>query len=354
MTPRPRDLRRPLALATALCLLAAAGDAAAQPIPLTPAERTITISATGDITLGKRGTYPPGGAARLLREVRRFLHGGLVLGNLETVLGGTGPSKCGEGAANCYSFTAPEGDAAGLKRAGYTVLNLANNHANDYGTPGQARTIAALRRARLRWTGKPGQIAYVPVDGVRVALVGFAPYPWAQDLVDVAAARRIVRRAARQAQLVVVTMHAGGEGTDYRHVRPGSETYLGENRGDPWRFAHAVIDAGADIVIGHGPHVLRGLEWYRGRLIAYSLGNLSGYHTLGVSGITGVSAVLHATLRADGRFVSGSVVPLRLVGAGTPVYDSSHAAWPIVRALSRDDFGASAARLDPRGHIRPR
>ena len=119
----------------------------------------------------------------------------------------------------------------------------------------------------------PGEIAVLKVHGIRVAVIGFAPYPWAQSLTNVAAAKRLVARARKRADVVVVTMHAGGEGVAFEHVRPGTETFLGENRGNPLVFSHAVIDAGADLVVGSGPHVLRGIEWYRGRLIVYSLGN---------------------------------------------------------------------------------
>ena len=76
-------------------------------------------------------------------------------------------------------------------------------------------------------------------------------------------------------------IHAGAEGADQLHTPYGSQYYLGENRGNARAFAHAVIDAGASIVLGSGPHVIRGIERYRGRLIAYSLGNFVGYHTLG-------------------------------------------------------------------------
>ena len=112
---------------------------------------------------------------------------------------------------------------------------------------------------------------------IRVALVGFAPYPWARDPNDHAAARRLVREADAHADIVVVTMHAGAEGSSRGTTPRTTEHYLGENRGNVRAFAHAVVDAGADLVAGHGPHVLRGMEWYRGRLIAYSLGNFAGY-----------------------------------------------------------------------------
>ena len=111
--------------------------------------------------------------------------------------------------------------------------------------------------------------------GVGVALVGCAPYRWAQSLLDVRGTARLVRSAAKRADVVVVYMHAGAEGAAADHVSGGSETYLGEPRGNPAAFAHAMIDAGADLGLASGPHVLRGMEWYRGRLVAYSLGNLA-------------------------------------------------------------------------------
>ena len=320
-----------------------------RPRPQPPA--TVTIAAVGDITLGRTPSLPVGGAGAQLRGVRRPLTGDIVLGNLETTLATGGYARCVAGSAGCFTFRAPPEYARGLRRAGFTILNLANNHAYDFGASGQAETVAALDRAGLRHTGRPGEIAYVRVGRVRVAVVGFAPYRWAQSLLDLAAAQRLVRRAARRADLVVATMHAGAEGTAYTHVRVGSETYLGEPRGDVTAFAHAVVGAGADLVVGHGPHVLRGLEWYHGRLIAYSLGNFSSHHTLSVSGVLGVSAVLQVTLRRDGLLVHGHVVPVRLVGAGAPVVDRDHTAWPILRSLSRDDFGRHGVGVSRRGDL---
>ena len=329
LSPRPQPRPRP------------------QPQPLP----TVTLAAVGDITLGRTPSLPSGGVAAQLHGVRRPLRGDVVLGNLETTLADGGSARCITGSAGCFTFRAPPVYASGLRRAGFTVLNLANNHAYDFGASGQAETIAALDRAGLRHTGRPGEITYLRVGRVRVAVVGFAPYRWAQSLLDIAAAQRLVRTAARHADVVVATMHAGGEGSAYVHVRPGSERYLGEPRGDVIAFAHAVVAAGADVVIGHGPHVLRGLEWYRGRLNAYSLGNFSSYHTLSVSGVLGVSAILQVTLRRDGSLVRGHVVPVRLVGAGAPVVDREQAAWPVLRALSRKDFGRRAVGVSRRGDL---
>src|SRR5207249_2245260 len=159
------------------------------------------------------------------------------------------------------------------------------------------------------------------VGPTRVAILGFAPYPWAQSLLDIASAQRLVRAASASADIVIVTMHAGAEGSAHAHVRRGSEFYLGEKRGDVVAFAHAVVAAGADLVLGHGPHVLRGLEWYRGRLIAYSLGNFLGNGTLNATGLGGVSCVLRVSLAHDGALADARVVPIRLVPPGLPERD---------------------------------
>src|SRR5262249_13521708 len=154
------------------------------------------------------------------------------------------------------------------------------------GPAGIAETDAALAAAGLAWTGRPAQVTYLARGGVRIALLGFAPYGYGDGLLDIPGAVAQGRAAAARAQPVIVFLHAGAEGAAAQHVRPGMETYLGEERGDPVAFAHAVVDAGADLVLGSGPHVLRAMEWYRGRLIAYSHGNFAGYDTFGLDGVT--------------------------------------------------------------------
>ncbi|MDQ3865888.1 MAG: CapA family protein, partial [Actinomycetota bacterium] len=131
------------------------------------------------------------------------------------------------------------------------------------------------------------------------------------------------------------------------------ETYLGEPRGDLLAFAHGVVEAGADLVVGHGPHVLRGAEWYRGRLIAYSLGDFAGHHNFSVAGPLGTSAILRVTLRPDGSWIRGRLVATRLVGAGSPVFDPAGKAHEVVRSLSREDFGPGAVGVAPSGRLIP-
>ena len=312
-------------------------------------EGVVAIVATGDIVMGSTPNLPSDGGRSFFSDVQTDLAGDVVLGNLEGTLSTGGGSKCGKGSTNCFAFQTPPSYARWLRQSGFTVMNLANNHAFDFGAGGLRQTTDALAGVGLEWTGRPGQITVQKVGDIRVALVGFAPYPWAQSLTDIVAAKRLVRKAARSADVVVVTMHAGAEGSDRQHVKRGTERFLGENRGDSMRFAHAVVDAGADFVVGSGPHVLRGMEWYKGRLIAYSLGNFAGYKVFSLGGPLSTSGILRVTLRGDGKFETGRLVPTHLVGAGVPAIDPAEAAHGAVRTLSREDFGTRAVKISRDG-----
>ena len=309
----------------------------------------VAIVATGDIVMGSSPNLPPDGGRSFFSDVQTDLAGDVVIGNLEGTLSTGGSSKCGSESTSCFAFHTPPSYARWLARAGFTVMSVANNHAFDYGEQGLEQTIVALGDAGLRYTGRPDQVTVQKVGRIRVAVVGFAPYPWAASLTDIAGAKRLVREADRVADVVVVTMHAGAEGSDRQHVRPGTERFLGENRGDPIRFAHAVVDAGADLVVGSGPHVLRGMEWYKGRLIAYSLGNFAGYKVFRMEGPLSTSAILRVTLAGDGTYEAGRLVATRMVGAGLPALDPTQAAHGLVRSLSHADFGRRAVKVSSDG-----
>ncbi len=217
---------------------------------------------------------------------------------------------------------------------------------------GLSDTVAALRRVGIRNTGRPGTQATVTAGGQKVAILGFASYTWSDPLTDIAQAQRRVRQAARTAPIVIVTFHGGAEGSDKTHVPQGTETFLGENRGDLRRFTHAVIDAGADLVVGSGPHVMRGMELYKGRLVAYSMGNFAGYAVFSLGGVLSTSGVLQVTLNPDGTFRSGRLRPTQLVGEGTPAPGGDGVA--LVRSLSRPGLRvARAAHRRERRHPRP-
>lgn len=307
----------------------------------------VTIAFAGDIAL--LGPAPASLFAGVRAQLRRA---DVAIGNLEGTLSTGGTSKCGKSSTGCFAFQSPPRSAVLLRGAGFDDLNVANNHAFDYGASGQQQTLRALARYRLRWSGRPGQITVLHAHGVRVAIVGFAPYPWAQSLTDVPAAQALVQSAKAQADLVVAVLHAGAEGVDHQHVPAGTEYYLGENRGNERRFAHALVAAGANLVVASGPHVLRGLQLFRHAPIAYSVGNFAtSGNALSTGGVLGESAILVVELAADGTVVSGRLWPVQMVG-GAPRRSYGVSILRRVNALSRADFGASALLATDRGALR--
>nr|WP_296072854.1 CapA family protein [uncultured Actinoplanes sp.] len=319
---------------------------------------TVSLSATGDIVLGNApAKLPPHDGDGFFDSVRAGLRSDLVMGNLEQPLTeDTGTSKCGTPpSANCFAFRSPPSYARHLKDAGFDLVNTANNHAKDFGTAGARNTRAALDGAGILATGNLDEITVATVKGIKVAVVGFSSYAGANNLNDLEHAREVVRRAGEQADLVVVQVHMGAEGAAMQHVKPGSEIFHGENRGDPIRFSHAVIDAGADLVVGHSPHVLRGMEFYRGKLIAYSLGNFAGGgKTLSGSGVLKYGGILHVTLAKDGTYVRGAFLSTYMNTAGLPTRDKSNERGRhLVAQLTAADFASSGPRFGPDGSINP-
>jgi hypothetical protein len=340
----------------------AAGPSSSVPVAPPGTEDTVTLAGVGDVIMGTQpDDLPPRGGKGFFDDVADALKADVVMGNLETPLTrDTGRVKCrletptaepGEPTPDptpvkgCHQFYLPPSYAGHLRDAGFHVLNLANNHTNDMGPAGLTNTRKALTGAGLKHTGGANQITYVDVRDVRVAVLGFATYAWGQNLNNIPAAKELVRKADKQADIVVVQMQGGAEGSDRTHVRPGRERFLGEDRGDLIAFSHAVVDAGADAVFGHGPHVMRGMQFYKGRLIAFSLGNFCGYGVLNSNGVLGVGGVLKVTLRGDGSWAGGELVPTRMVKGGRPAPDPERRALALVNRLSREDFDASAARI---------
>ncbi|MBM3665784.1 MAG: CapA family protein [Actinobacteria bacterium] len=319
-----------------------------------PGASGVSVAAVGDTVMGTpEFGLPPASGSTLLDAVKPLLKGEVVFGNLESALA-TGPSaKCGSGSGgSCYAFASPPSYARSLKNAGFTVMSIANNHSNDWGAAGIRSTVRALDSVGILHAGRPGEIAVQNLpNGTKVAIVGLAPYVWSQNSLDIPSAQRLVRKAAGMAPIVIASFHGGAEGSAYRSVPRGAETYLGEPRGETRRLARGLVEAGADLVIGHGPHVMRGMEFRNGRLIAYSLGNFLGYKVFGTASYTGQSGVLKVKLGPDGRFDSGSLAPVRLSGDGVPSPGGSSVRDVV--ALSRADFGRSAARLNSSGAITP-
>ncbi len=318
-----------------------------------PPTGSVTISAVGDTMLGNTPNLPPDPVA-YLAPIRHELVGGseIVFGNLEGTLTTATTSKCGpSGSTDCFAFRDPPSYAKYLRAAGFTILNDANNHSFDFGPAGQAQTVASIHAAGMAQTGLPGEITLVHAGSIPVAFLAFAPYTYDANLLDLGIARHMIETARRQARVVVVYMHAGAEGADADHVTGGEEYFLGEDRGNAKAFAHMAIDAGASLVIASGPHVLRGMQFYKGHLIAYSLGNFANYGDFASGGVLSMSVILHVKLSATGAFESGRIDPVEIVGEGQP--EPGGAAVSFVAGLSAQDFRDSAAHFSPSGVITP-
>jgi poly-gamma-glutamate capsule biosynthesis protein CapA/YwtB (metallophosphatase superfamily) len=329
-----------ITLVLLVAALALAAGASGRPVRrASHSPRSVTLEWVGDIAMSTERGLPPGGLDRALAPVARDLRAAdITLGNLEGTLSTGGVSKCASLPSRvCFAFQAPPSYAFALRSLGFDLFNQANNHSMDFGASGRAQTVAALDRVGIAHTGFPGEITYLRANGIRIAFLGFAPYTFDANLLDIGGARALVRRARQHAAVVVVIIHAGAEGADQLHTPYGTQFYLGENRGDARAFAHAVIDAGASVVLGSGPHVIRGVERYRGRLIAYSLGNFVGYHTLAGGGVLDDSAILRATLAPGGRVLAARWIPIILVG-GLPRPDRTGTSTRLVRTLSAQDF----------------
>ena len=352
-----------------------------EPVPPPRLYAPVRLAFVGDINLGTETLadgVPPDSGRGLLDRARPSLTGDLVVGNFEGVLADTGtPSKClvhaprrprrkqptRSGTAepppatrpNCYAFRTPTMLAPRLTEAGFTHMNLANNHANDLGPAGRQSTEATLRSLGVRLYGPLGMISVDTVargDSLTaVGLVGFTTYPYAYNLLDIERSAAVVDSIRPMVDLLLVTFHGGAEGVKALNTGEAAESLGREPRGDLRRWARAVIDAGADAVIGHGPHVLRGIEFYRDRLIAYSLGNFATYRGFNVSGPLGVTGVLQLEFSGGRTLQNARLVPMMQLPRQGPFPDPDSTAIQLVRRLSAEDFGPTAAVITSSGEI---
>jgi hypothetical protein len=284
----------------------------------------------------------------------------LVLLNVESAIGsGSAPTKCGTRSTNCFAFRSPPASAPALRalRANGTVIgNIANNHARDAGGEGRDSTIAALTRAGVAVTGADSVATAVPtVAGDTIGVLGFYTSDSTPDARDTAQVRRLVARAADRYAAVIVTMHLGAEGRDAQRTSDASERFLGIDRGNPVAFADAAVRGGAALVVGHGPHVLRAVEWREGgALIAYSLGNLLTYGPFRLGEPSNRGAVLCATIDERGRPRDAELRSTQQLAPGVMRSDATARAVALVDSLGRIDFPATGARVARTGRLQPR
>lgn len=316
----------------------------------------LQVAAVGDIMLGSdfpEERLPPDHISILEPVAATLREADIAFGNLEGVIqdGGDPVKKCSS-KKHCYLFRTPSRYVAQLKQAGFDVLNLANNHAKDFGEVGRDNTMALLNAAGIAHTGRDGDVAQLEVNGSKVAVIGFAPYLGSNNMLLIESAYGKIQALAKKNDIVIVSFHGGAEGDEFTRLPFGQEFFHGEDRGDVVAFSRMAVDAGADLVIGHGPHVPRALELYHDRLIAYSLGNFATYWGIKVSGLNGVAPILTATLDRDGRFVTGKLTSARQLRPAGPLPDKAGTAVSVMRELTLADFPDTPLIIDKRGNIR--
>jgi hypothetical protein len=328
-------------------------------LPAQPID-TVKIAAVGDIMLGTSypdsSFLPKNGSFRLFRPLhKQLMDADITFGNLEGVLTDdlSQVKECfTEG--RCYYFAMPTVFTQSLQKAGFDILSLANNHINDFGYIGRKSTKRSLHKHSIRHAGlseKPAEI--FTQNGIKYGFCAFAPNAGTLSIKDLKKAEKVVQYLDSLCDIVIVSFHAGGEGVEYQHVTRQTEFYIGENRGNVYEFAHRIIDAGADVLLGHGPHVPRAVEVYKGRFIAYSMGNFLTYSRVSVAGKCGLAPLFHIYTDKAGRLLEAQIIPTYQLKYQAPKYDPQNRVIKIIQELTAIDFPEmkNVIRIEDNGRI---
>lgn len=307
---------------------------------------TFTFIGVGDIMLGTDYPsvkyLPPGNDCYpLLAEMKPYLQDAdITFGNVEGVFAGThGKAKHCNNPDQCYVFRMPVQYVDCLVDAGFDIVSIANNHMNDFGKGGRDNTTRVLDSAGLTFAGIYSHpYAIYEYRNHKIGFCAFSPNTGVVDLKDLPGAIKIVTMLEEQCDIVMVSVHGGAEGKNHQHVTRKDEVFLGHNRGNIYEFAHQLIDAGADIIFGHGPHVTRAMEIYKDRFIIYSLGNFCTYARFNISGPNGIAPMVKLWVDNEGKFIKGKVTPVRQTGEGGTSIDPHRRAIFKLRDLTRIDF----------------
>lgn len=318
---------------------------------------TVTVIGVGDIMMGSNypdPVLPPQNGAYLMSEVDHVLkNADVTFGNLEGTLldsGGT-PKSCRDPKV-CYAFRSPVNYVQNLVNAGFDVMSLANNHAGDFGDVGRRSTIKTLDDAGILHTGQlPKRYVTFEKNGVRYGLAAFAPNSNCISINNYIEAKAIVKELDSICDIVIVSFHGGAEGGQYQNVPRKHEPFHGEDRGDVYEFSHMLIDAGADIIFGHGPHVTRAVEIYKNRFIAYSLGNFCTYGGINVAGINGWAPIIKVFANATGGFIKAEITPTYQIARDRVKIDTEKRVIKKIQDLTKKDFPEVPVRIDDKGLI---
>nr|WP_232325483.1 CapA family protein [Pedobacter panaciterrae] len=319
---------------------------------------TISIIAVGDIMLGSaypdKSNLPKDDAINSFKNVDAFLKGDIVFGNLEGCFLDSGKStKCKDTTGNsCFAFRMPERYAGIIKNAGFNLLSIANNHVGDFGFKGRKRTTTILDSLNINYAGLQSHPSVIfEKDSIKYAFCAFAPNENTVSINKLDSAKSLVSRLKTQADIVIVSFHGGGEGAKFEHVPKADEIFYEENRGNVYSFAHGVIDAGADVVLGHGPHVTRAVEVYKNKFIAYSLGNFCTYGMFSLKGPNGFAPLLQLKIKSNGDFIFADIISVKQNKVSNLTLDTSYTAFKKIQWLTNTDFPGHQLDFSANGHI---
>ncbi|MDZ4824075.1 MAG: CapA family protein [Flavobacteriales bacterium] len=319
---------------------------------------TLTIIGVGDMMLGTN--YPstaylaPNDGRDLLSPVEHILQNAdVTFGNCEgTFLDEGGTVKQCNDPSKCYAFRQPTRYVEYLVEAGFDMVSIANNHTGDFGDVGRTSTVKTLAASGLKYAGLLAcPTTIFEKDGVKYGLAAMAPNTGTVDIRDIEGAKKIVSELSKQCDIVIVSFHGGAEGPQHTHVKNKTEIFYEENRGNVVAFSHAVIDAGADVVFGHGPHVTRAIELYKDRMIAYSLGNFCTYARFSLSGPSGMAPILKLDVNKKGEFLSGEIFAIKQEGEGGPQLDMENRVITEIISLTESDFPNNDLQISLSGLI---
>ena len=318
---------------------------------------TVTVIGVGDIMMGsnyENGILPAENGAGLMKDVEDILNNAEVtFGNLEGVLLNEGgkPKTCRDPKV-CYVFRSPVTYVQNLVRSGFDIMSIANNHAGDFGDLGRKSTMETLGEAGISYAGqlqKPWTL--IERNGIKYGLVAFAPNSNCLNLNDSTEAKRLVEHVDSLADIVIVSFHGGAEGPQYQHVVRQTELFHGENRGNVYQFAHQMIDAGADILLGHGPHHTRGVEVYKNRFISYSMGNFCTYG-MNITGVNGLAPIVKVFTTPKGVFLQAHITSTDQSARTKVKIDVERRVLQRIQQLTREDFPETNLTISDDGWIR--
>ncbi len=318
----------------------------------------ITVAAVGDIMMGTDYPSPklPGKDGMLLFEESKEIlrRADIVFGNLEGPLcdGGSPAKKMKDNES--YVFRTPTRFVKNLVAAGFNVVSLANNHAEDFGDRGMSSTKKALDAVGIKYSSKAGEVAEFDIEGVKIGLVAFSFGPPPRSIVYPETALQEIDLLSKKYDILILSIHGGKEGGAALQTENEFEYFLDEPRGNLIQFAHEAVDRGTDLVLVHGPHVPRAMEVYQDRLIAYSLGNFCTYRGMSLDEEKGYAPLLWVELDRNGEFIKGKIFSFIQIPPGGPKKDEKERAGDLIRKLSCKDFPETGPVSSASGAIYPR